>query len=59
MMNHHNGKYNTAHRYNPYDDSGIKPIGYEIVTTKKITKTEEIYNSYNHCATCATTILIM
>lgn len=55
MMNHHNGKYNTAHKYNPYgtlDDSEIKPIGYEIVTTKKITKSEEIYNSYNRCNIC-------
>lgn len=53
MMNHHNGKYNVAHRYNPYvshNDRSV--IGYEIVTTKKIKKSEELYNSYNRCNIC-------
>jgi hypothetical protein len=52
-MNNHNGKYNAAHRYNPYvshNDSSV--IGYKIVTTKKIKKSEELYHSYNRCNIC-------
>ena len=52
IMNHHNGRYNTAHQVNPYVPRNDSVIGYEIVTTKKIKKSEEIYNSYNRCNIC-------
>ncbi|KAL3806634.1 hypothetical protein ACHAXA_011741, partial [Cyclostephanos tholiformis] len=57
MMNHHNGRHNTAHKYNPYGGHGdgvIKENGYEMITTRKIKKSEEVYNSYNRCIICDT-----
>ncbi|KAL3791410.1 hypothetical protein ACHAW5_005784 [Stephanodiscus triporus] len=50
MNNHHNGKRNMAHRYNPYDPIGlnqIKQTGYELVTTKAVKQSEQLYTSYN------------
>lgn len=55
MMNHNNGNLNTAHKYNPYGghgDSDIKTNGYVMVTTKRIGRGEEVYNSYNRCTIC-------
>ena len=53
MMNHHNGKMNVIHKYNPY----IEPIdetetGYEMVTSKPILAGEELFLSYNRCTIC-------
>ena len=46
MHNHHNGKVNVRHRYDPYKQS-IDQLGYEIITSKQIKKDEELYLSYN------------
>jgi hypothetical protein len=56
MMNHHNSLVNVAHRYNPYSGLGSDPIdqtGYEIVTTKPITASEQLFLSYNHGNICS------
>jgi hypothetical protein len=56
MMNHHNGHVNVAHVYNPYAYIKLDPIdktGYQIVTTKVIKASEQLYNSYNHCKICS------
>ena len=52
MINHHNGKYNIKHRFNPYQDS-IKETGYEIITARKIQAGEQLFNSYNRCNVCS------
>ena len=55
MNNHHNGKHNMAHRYSPYDPKDINEIkrtGYELITTKKIKQSEELFTSYNRCIMC-------
>lgn len=55
MMNHDNGRVNTAHRYNQYAGAGdaeIKENGYVMVATRRIGRGEEVYNSYNRCAIC-------
>ena len=56
MMNHHNGLTNVAHVYNPYyyiKPDPIEQTGYEIVTTKPIKASEQLYLSYNHCKICS------
>ena len=55
MMNHHNKLVNVAHRYYPYSGVGSSPIeqtGYEIITTKAITASEQLYLSYNQGNIC-------
>ena len=50
INNHHNGRCNMAHRYNPYDPIGlnqIKQTGYELITTKAVKQSEQLYTSYN------------
>jgi hypothetical protein len=53
MFNHvgDSAKYNIAHKATPYGP--VKRSGYEIVTTRRIQKSEELYNSYNRCNICA------
>lgn len=51
MTNHHNGKANLAHRYDPYKDDIVR-TGYEIVTTKAVEPDEELFLSYNRCNSC-------
>jgi hypothetical protein len=56
MMNHHNGHINVGHVYNPYyyiKPDPIEQTGYEIITTKAIKASEQLYNSYNHCTVCS------
>lgn len=50
MFNHHNGKYNIKHKYNPFES--IDEKGYEMITTKAIEAGEELYISYNQCDIC-------
>jgi hypothetical protein len=55
INNHHNGKNNMAHRYNPYDPvdlNEIKKTGYELVTTKAIKRSEELRTSYDRGLIC-------
>ena len=52
MINHDNGRCNVKHVYDPYKPDPIDVTGYKIVTTKKIKKDEQLYNSYNHCTIC-------
>ena len=59
MNNHHNGKHNMAHRYSPYDPNDLKEIkrnGYELITTKEIKQSEELFTSYNRCMMCQETV---
>jgi hypothetical protein len=53
MFNHisDSTKYNIAHKSTPYGP--VKRSGYEIITTRTIQKSEELYNSYNRCNICA------
>ncbi|KAL9185965.1 hypothetical protein ACHAXT_003742 [Thalassiosira profunda] len=54
LMNHNNGRTNVRHRYDPYDRSvDIEQTGYEIVTTRRIGKGDELFNSYNQCSICS------
>ena len=55
MNNHHNGKHNMAHRYSPYDPYDvniIKQTGYELITTKEIKQSDELFTSFNRCMMC-------
>ncbi|KAL7552899.1 hypothetical protein ACHAWF_016148 [Thalassiosira exigua] len=57
MMNHHNGKFNVKHRYNPYDFESsdlVERFGYDIITTKALNAGEELINSYNRCSSACT-----
>ncbi len=56
MMNHHNRLVNVAHLYNPFYYLKPDPIdqtGYEMVTTKAIKSSEQLYLSYNTCTICS------
>lgn len=48
MTNHHNGKLNMQHVYNPFKDD-IKETGYAIATTQRVSAGQQLFNSYNQC----------
>mmetsp|Transcript_27124 Transcript_27124/g.58102 ORF Transcript_27124/g.58102 Transcript_27124/m.58102 type:complete len:431 (-) Transcript_27124:193-1485(-) len=53
MFNHHNGKYNMNHKFDPYKGKDpIENTGAGFVTTKSIKAGDELYNSYNRCNIC-------
>ncbi|KAL7551722.1 hypothetical protein ACHAWF_014909 [Thalassiosira exigua] len=54
LMNHHNGKFNVEHRYNPYESRElIEEFGYEMIATKTIEPGEELFLSYDRCSACS------
>ena len=53
MTNHHNGKVNLKHEFNPFhDDINIKESGYTIATTKPVSSGDQLFLSYNQGNIC-------